>query len=98
MELKIRFSRKAIYKLDNLLDFLEKEWSIKVKSDFIVRFDKILRKIQQYPNSFPESEKKKGLRKCVVTKQTSIFYSYSDTAIDIIMIFDNRKDPKSLEE
>lgn len=92
---KIRLSRKAMYKLDNLLDFLEKEWSIKVKNDFIVKFDKTLKKIEQFPDSFPESEIIKGLRKCVLTKQTTIFYQYSDTTIDIVMIFDNRKDPKS---
>ena len=96
MHRKIKLSKRAIKKLDNLLVFLEKEWSIKVKNDFIHKLEKSLKQIQTLPESFPESEKIKGLRKCVVTKQTTIFFKYSNTSIDIITIFDNRQDPKSL--
>lgn len=82
-------------KLDSLLVYLENEWSTKVKHNFILKFDKSLKQIQKLPDSFPESEKIRGLRKCVVTKQTTVFYRYSDTSIDVITIFDNRQNPKS---
>jgi len=97
MKREVRLSKRAMKKLDNLLVYLEKEWSIKVKNDFIVKLDKSLKQIQKLPDSFPESEKVKGLRKCVVTKQTTIFYKYTETSIDIVAIFDNRQSPKSLE-
>lgn len=82
-------------KLDSLLVYLENEWSTKVKHNFILKFDKSLKQIQKLPDSFPESEKIRDLRKCVVTKQTTVFYRYSDTSIDVITIFDNRQNPKS---
>jgi plasmid stabilization system protein ParE len=82
-------------KLDSLLVYLENEWSTKVKHNFILKLDKSLKQIQKLPDSFPESEKIRGLRKCVVTKQTTVFYRYSDTSIDVISIFDNRQNPKS---
>ncbi|KAF5051589.1 hypothetical protein DSECCO2_417480 [anaerobic digester metagenome] len=82
-------------KLDSLLVSLENEWSTKVKHNFILKLDKSLKQIQKLPDSFPESEKIKGLRKCVVTKQTTVFYRYSETSIDVITIFDNRQNPKS---
>ncbi|HNV51805.1 MAG TPA: hypothetical protein PKM28_02850, partial [Tenuifilaceae bacterium] len=72
MKREVRLAKRAMKKLDNLLVYLEKEWSIKVKNDFIVKLDKSLKQIQKLPDSFPESEKVKGLRKCVVTKQTTI--------------------------
>ncbi|HOZ13539.1 MAG TPA: type II toxin-antitoxin system RelE/ParE family toxin [Tenuifilaceae bacterium] len=97
MKREVRLAKRAMKKLDNLLVYLEKEWSIKVKNDFIVKLDKSLKQIQKLPDSFPESEKVKGLRKCVVTKQTTIFYKYTETSIDIVAIFDNRQSPKSLE-
>ncbi|MCK9421451.1 MAG: type II toxin-antitoxin system RelE/ParE family toxin [Bacteroidales bacterium] len=96
MNWEIKLSGRAMKKLDNLLVFLEKEWSTKVKNDFILKLNKSLKQIQKLPDSFPESEKIRGLRKCVVTKQTTIFYKYSDKTIDIVAIFDNRQDPKSL--
>jgi len=96
MKREIRISKRAMKKLDNLLDFLEKEWSVKVKHKFILKLDKLLNQIQKLPDSFPESEKIRGLRKCVLTSQTTVFYKYSDTTIDIVTIFDNRQNPKSL--
>ena len=98
MKREIRLSKGAMKKLDSLLVYLEKEWSTKVKHDFILKLDKSLKQIQKLPDSFPESEKIRGLRKCVVTKQTTVFYKYSDTSIDVITIFDNRQNPKSLKK
>lgn len=58
--------------------------------------DKSLKQIQKLPDSFPESETINGLRKCVITKQTTVFYKYSETTINVVTIFDNRQNPKSL--
>jgi plasmid stabilization system protein ParE len=98
MKREIRLSKRAMRKLDNLLVYLEEEWSTKVKHEFVLKLDKSLKQIQKLPASFPESEKIKGLRKCVVTKQTTLFYKYSETTIDVITIFDNRQNPKSLKK
>ena len=96
MKRKVRFSKKAIKTLESLFAFLEREWSLKVKNDFIRKLDKSLEQIQKLQDSFPKSEKVKDLRKCLVAKQTAIFFKYSDSSIDIVAIFDNRKDPNSL--
>ncbi|MDP2061214.1 MAG: type II toxin-antitoxin system RelE/ParE family toxin [Flavobacteriaceae bacterium] len=98
MKREIRLSKRAIRKLNSLLVYLEEEWSTKVKHEFILKLDKSLKQIQKLPDSFPESEKIRGLRKCVVTKQTTVFYKYSETTIDVITIFDNRQNPKSLKK
>lgn len=98
MKREIRLSKRAMKKLDSLLVYLEKEWSPKVKQDFILKFDKSLKQIQKLPDSFPESETINGLRKCVVTKQTTVFYKYSETTINVVTIFDNRQNPKSLKK
>ena len=96
MNREIRLSMRAMKKLDNLLLFLENEWSTKVRNNFIIKLNKSLKQIQKLPDSFPESEKIRGLKKCVVTKQTTVFYKYSETTIYIVTIFDNRQDPNSL--
>jgi plasmid stabilization system protein ParE len=98
MKREIRLSKRAMTKLDSLLVYLEAKWSTQVKHDFVQKLDKSLNQIQKLPDSFPESEKIKGLRKCVVTKQTSIFYKYSEKNVDIVAIFDNRQNPKTLKK
>ena len=90
MKREIRLSKRAMNKLDNLLVFLEEEWSAKVKHNFILKLENSLNQIQELPDSFPESGKISGLRKCIVTKQTTLYYKYSDTTINIVTIFDNR--------
>jgi len=98
MKREIKLSKRTMRKLDSLLVYLEEEWSTKVKHEFISKLDKSLKQIQNLPDSFPESEKIRGLRKCVLTKQTTLFYKYSETTIDVITIFDNRQNPKSLKK
>jgi len=93
---EIRLSVRASQKLEKLLTFLESKWSVKVRKDFVLKLDDCLKKIQALPDSFPESEKIKGLRKCVITKQTTIYYKYSASTIDIVTFFDTRQNPKSL--
>lgn len=95
---KVRISRCAAGKLENLLTFLENEWSLKVKKDFIIKLDKTIKNIDRFPESYPESQTIKGLRKCVVTRQTSIYYKFTSKTIDIVAFFDNRQNPDSLHK
>lgn len=49
-----------------------------------------------HPESFPASEKDKSLRKCLITKQTTLYFRFDDKEIKIPTIFDNRQDPEKL--
>lgn len=95
---KIKLSKRASNKLDKLLEYLETEWSLKVKSDFIKKLDKSLKQIQKYPDSSPQTDFVKGLHMLVVTKQTSVFYRFDSKTISVVTIFDNRMNPKKLKK
>ena len=98
MTREIRISGRAMRKLENLLSFLETEWSVKVKKEFVLKLDNSLKQIQNLPDSCPESGKIKGVRKCIISKQTTLFYNYSHTTIDIVTFFDTRQNPKLLKK
>jgi len=98
MKRDVRLSKRAEKRLESLLVYLEKEWSAKVKHEFIQKLDKSLVQIQKYPDSFPVSGKISGLRKCLITRQTTMFYKYSDTTVDVVIVFDDRQSPESLIE
>lgn len=94
----IILSKRASNQLERLFEFLELEWSLKVKQEFIKKLDKSLKQIQQYPDGFSETKIVKGLHMFVVTKQTSLFYRYDTKTITIISVFDNRSNPKKLKK
>ena len=93
----IILSKRASKKLDELLDYLDREWSIKVKMNFINKFDKSLERISQFPESSEKSFLLKGLHRCVITKQTTIYYKFDSKRIQIIAIFDTRMNPDRLK-
>lgn len=97
MKRKVVISKIAERKIEKLFDYLDENWSLKVKSDFIKKLDKNISLIKSYPESFPRSQKSPDLRKCVVTKQTTIFFRFTDKEIKILTIFDNRQNPNKLK-
>lgn len=94
---EIIFSTRARLTLERLLDYLESEWSMKVKHAFIAKLDQSLFQIAKMPESCPMSRKKKGVYKCVVSKQTSLFYRVTSKGIEVIALFDNRQKLSKLD-
>lgn len=91
-------SRTVEKKLEKLFEYLIKEWSVKVKNDFVTKLDSTIEIIKNQPEIFPESKKGKGLRKCVITKQTTLYYRYSTKQINIVTLFDTRQNPNKLDK
>lgn len=94
---KIVLSKRASNRLDKLLEYLEREWSLKVKDDFIKKLDKSLNQIQKFPESCPKTDYVEGLHILVVTKQTSLYYRFNSKIIKVVTIFDNRMDRVKLK-
>jgi len=97
MSRTVIISKLAERKLDKLFEYLIMNWSIKVKNEFVKKLDKSISVIKKQPESFPSSENEKGLRKCVVTKQTTLYYRFDKYKIKVVTIFDTRQNPKKLK-
>lgn len=95
---EIALSKTAASKLENLLHYLETEWSERVKQNFIQKLDKSLHLIQNYTFSFEKSEIKTDLYRCIVTKQTTLYYKFDAKKVYIVTVFDNRMNPKKLKK
>lgn len=98
MSRKVFLSKTAEKKLDKLFEYLITEWSVKVKTDFVEKLDSSIEIIKNQPEMFPESKKGEGLRKCVITKQTILYYRYNSKRINIVTLFDTRQNPKKLDK
>ena len=97
MRRQIVLSRTAEKKLDKLFNYLETNWSEKVKLSFISKLEQRLSIVQQKPESFPKSEIKNDLHKCVITRQTTMYYTFDEKDIFVLTVFDNRQNPEKLE-
>jgi plasmid stabilization system protein ParE len=95
---KIIWSEEAIKNLDQIIDYLEKEWTNKEIKKFITKLDKTLELISKKPNLFRITNKRKNIHKCVLIKQVSIYYKPEKDTICIVSLFDNRQHPSKLKE
>lgn len=98
MKREIIFSKNAEKRLINLLEYLELKWSIKVRNEFISKLDKSIYIIQNEPEIFPKSQVNKNQFRCVISKQTTIYYQYNSKQIRILSLFDTRQDPTKIKK
>ena len=96
MSKQIIWSPAAEKDAEQILDFINTKWSKRVAAKFLNKLDDNIRLISEDPMLFPIIEDNLGIRKCVVTKQNSLFYRISNETIEVIRLFDTRQNPKSL--
>ena len=95
---KVILSDSAARSLNHLLKHLEANWSENVKKKFVQKLDKRIEIAKRFPEAFPKSEFKKGLHKCVVTKQNTFYFTYNKKEVQIIAIFDSRQSTEKLKD
>lgn len=96
--MRIRISRLAAYKTQQLLDYLEEQWSSASKKKFLKIMTQKFEVLKQNPKAYPQSEIRPDLRKLVISKQTSVLYKLTDDSIFIVTLFDNRQHPGKTEK
>lgn len=84
---KLHWTEESVRNLENILDYLEGNWSEREVANFKAKLNKQLDLIGRFPFIFPRSEYQKRLRKAVLNKQTTIFYEVKKNDIFIAYIF-----------
>jgi plasmid stabilization system protein ParE len=94
---KLIWSNEALTNLKDIIDYLESRWTQREIKKFAQLLDRQLKLIQDNPLLFSGSEKSNGMRKAVLSKQTTIYYRIITFEVHIITLFDNRQNPNKLE-
>jgi plasmid stabilization system protein ParE len=94
---KVVWSEEANKNLEQIIDYLEKEWTEKEIGNFFGKLEKTITLISKKPNLFRITNKRKNIHKCVLIKQVSIYYKHSKDTVYIISLFDNRQHPSKLK-
>jgi plasmid stabilization system protein ParE len=93
LALKVRYSIRARHEEIELLEYVIKEFGEKKAKEVYERIEKVLDEICKMPHMYRASKKQIGLRKCVFSKQTSIYYRVWQDYIEVVSFRPNRKDP-----
>lgn len=97
--MKVFLSPQAQSKLEKLNEYLLENWNSKIRNEFIEKLTAKFKQISYFPQSCVQSEKYKGLYKCVLTKQTTFYYRITEkNEIEIITFFDTRQNPDNLKK
>jgi plasmid stabilization system protein ParE len=91
---KIRWSDRATDENENLSTYLLSEWGVEVTIRVRNLIDEAVARIHRTPEHFAIFLKRKNVRRCVVSPQTSIFFKVYKKEIVIMSIFDNRQNPR----
>lgn len=83
--------------IENISQYLNQEWGKNVLTKFLFKVKWIINQIVINPLQYPVINSKLKIRRCVITKQNTLFYRLVNGKIEIVRIFDNRQDPKKLK-
>ncbi len=92
----IKWSIRASEEYLVVLSYLISEWGIEQAETFQRRVEEQTDRIVRSPKHFPIINKKKMIRKCVVTPHNTIFFREGNNEIDILTFFDTRQNPNKL--
>ncbi len=90
----VQYSKQSLENAKEIVSYLLKKFSEKEVNKFYKDLNDFEKIIIIYPTLYSESQKKR-IRRAVLSKVLSIYYSINKNKISIIAIFDNRWDEAS---
>ena len=94
---RILWSDRATLDLQNIINYLLSKWTEDEVRNFVKKLDHRLELISINPRLFPKTNKRKNVRRSVLTKHTVIYYETSNDNVKIVTLFDPRQNPKKLK-
>jgi len=90
---RIKYSLRAIEEQIAILEYIVQKFGNSKANEVFQKMNQTLELISKNPEMYPESKRKSGLRKCVFSPQTSIYYRIKAEEIEVITLRPNRIDP-----
>ncbi len=94
---KATWSPAAENDLRKILDYLQNKWNPHVINRFINKIDDSIELILEDTKIFSIINHELQIRKCVITKQNTLYYREVTYGIEIVRLFDSRQDTKKLK-
>ena len=95
---EVIWSGESTLMADQIILFLSEKWTEKEVLNFLIDLKTFEEIVSNFPEIYPESQIKKGYRRAVINKQTSVLYSIEDGLIRVHTLYDNRQDSEKLKK
>ena len=86
------FTERSLKEIKNISEFITAKWSSRVNLKFLNKLKTNFDLLLTNPEIFPPN-KNNNLRRCVVSKQTTVFYKIQKNKTVIVSVFDTRQNP-----
>ena len=94
MAYQIIVKKRFTNKVQKVLAYLEKEWSHKVATEFLLKIDRRIKLLTKQPHVGAPSSKVKNIRGLLITRHNSMYYKIKNDKVIIINMYDTRMNPK----
>jgi len=95
MPYPVRFSTLAFSEYEAILQYVSDNFGILKASEVDAHFERIINQLALNPEMYPASFKHKEIRRCVISRQTSLFYRFTGQFVEIISFRANFKNSTS---
>ncbi|MGY6544614.1 type II toxin-antitoxin system RelE/ParE family toxin [Arthrospiribacter ruber] len=95
--MEVRYSLRARQEEIELLEYILRKFGHKKAKEIFFSIEKTLGLISKTPEMYRKSNRREGLRKCVSSKQTSIYYRNKNDQIEVVSFWSNQKNPKKFK-
>jgi plasmid stabilization system protein ParE len=96
MGYKIIYSNLATKTIDDNLNYLINNWSIKSSAKFLDKVDKTIVLLLENPEFYPFWNTSNNIRKAIIVKQITLFYKVKENTIEILLFWNNYQNPEKL--
>ena len=96
MPYPVHYSLRAYAEYEEILAYIAEKFDIEIALKVDAYFEDIIENISINPYMFPHSDKKKDLRRCVISPQTTLYYRFDGNYIELASFRGDRMDPRSL--
>lgn len=94
---EIVWTKRANYKFNTILEYLELEWGDRVTRNFIKRTYDIIQLNSENPELGTLENQERNIRGFLLTKHNRLFYRFTDTELIVLNFFDIRSGPKRIK-
>lgn len=97
MPFEVRYSTRAFSEYEKILDYVFEKFGSEVVIKVDKHFDEVIDQIAINPFLYPYSNKIKNIRRCVISKQTTLYYRFNGESVELVSFRGNLLNPKTLE-
>ncbi len=96
MALDVRWTLEAETQLDQIIEYLEKNWTDREIENFFDKLEQGIKTIRTNPLQQKQSSRKKGTYEYQLVPQVTLFYVFDESIVDILLLWSNRMNPENL--